>query len=239
VLVQLNDPLPEPFDAADLAFRVLEMVGVNGLAGGIVEVAGEGLNAHDSGARRRLLAGLAATGCITAVAAMDEAPEEAWGHSGGLPLLNEWRTDPDAVVDEILVVNARDVAPRVLLPEGRLAYPEALRTLRLARVLVGGCTGGDAGSLEAALKRFERRPPAPQVETFLVPASEKVMHELQQGGLADRAQRAGCPLLAPHQLSPPSGLTFSTSACLDRRAVVASPATIVASAHLGQAVGGA
>jgi homoaconitase/3-isopropylmalate dehydratase large subunit len=235
-LVRLNDALPPGCDPVDAALRLGLEAGLAGLSSSVLTFEGDGVDRLGMGGRRRLLASAAVSGCLTAFGPLDEQVRQEWWR---LPVFRppspqdfvRLRPDPEARHDEILVVNAGGLEPLALSPRPASVVPVArLGSPPLERVAIGGCVGGDPDSLLSALEALEARPPRTGVEVHLVPASEGVLQQAESAGWHERARRIGVHVSRPSTL--PASLDASTSSCLGE-GFVASPPTLVASAHEG------
>lgn len=238
-LVQINDPLPPGTGPVDLALHLAREAGPHGFAQAVLEFAGPGLAHLNLPQRRRLCAAVAAAGPLTALAPFDAAAR-AHATQLGLPTGTQLaeghlQSDPEAVHDELVIVNAAELVPLVAAPtRGVVSSAVSLRGQRIQRILLGGCVAGDLDTLTAATRRLEEAPPAPAVEVFLVPASQALLRTATEAGLKERLAALGATLAAPHELPAANSPILATTPCLAPNALLASPETLLATAHEGR-----
>lgn len=239
-LVRINDSLPGGVDPIDVDLWLSREAGPSGFAGAVVEFAGEGLAGLDLGGRRRLCGAAAATGCVTALCRVDEVTRAAWEPLASVPgptrtRLDALAADDAAPHDELVVVNAAELAPLVRAPGSTSAeFVDAVPSRPVATVLLGGCVGGDTASLAAAVGLLERKPPQPGVQVWLVPATPHVEAELRAAGFCERAERVRARIAGPAECPRSAPEALATSPCLAPAAALAGLPTCVASAHAGR-----
>jgi len=238
-LVRVNDALAPACDALDIGLRLGQEAGPAGFASLVLAFEGDGVDRLDVGARRRMLAAASVTGCLTAFGPLDERVRQEWWR---LPVTRppspeefvRLRPDDGARHDEFVVVNASTLEPLALTPRGGLIRPVSqLGQVPLRRVAIGGCVGGDQDGLLHALEALERRPPHPEADVHLVPASEATFRRAEAAGWIERAHAIRVHVSPPSHL--PAALDAATSPCLGD-GLVASPLTLAASAHEGRLV---
>lgn len=214
--VTVNGTLAPGVSAKDLALYLIAKYGAAGGKRCAIEFAGEAISALEIEERLTLCNMAVEFAAFTALIAPDartfayvagrpfspatEHEAAASAHWAGL------RTDGDAVFDEELVIDARDVSPQVswgtspehtvalngtvpLDADARaLAYSgltpgAAVRGLPIGGAFIGSCTNGRLSDLKAAAEILRGRRVAPGVRAVCVPGSQAVRREAAALGI--------------------------------------------------------
>ncbi len=221
--VEITGALPFGVTAKDLILSVIQAIGVDGGVGHVIEYRGHAVAdltmegrmtvcnmSIEAGARAGLIAPDETT--FAWLKGRPHAPEgDRWDEA--LAAWRELRTDPGAVFDRTVTLDATTFAPtvtwgttpamsvpvsgRVPLPEETrdadqarraLAYMgleggEAITDLRLDRVFIGSCTNGRLSDLRAAARVVAGRRVADGVHGMVVPGSYPVKLAAEAEGL--------------------------------------------------------
>lgn len=210
--VHVNGPPAPGVDAIDAAFHLLREGGVGGYANAVLEFHGD-VAAFTPSQQRRLLEATAPTGALTAIA-VPQGPDESAVAA---------RADPDAVYDELVVLNADQLQPLVASPHRGLVGPARQLVGRpVERIVVGGCVGGDREALQTLARDLRGGRVPARIELLVVPASEPLYLEIAGDEVGAALAAAGAQLCKPHEI-PIGGdaPTLATSSCLAPDALLA------------------
>jgi 3-isopropylmalate/(R)-2-methylmalate dehydratase large subunit len=222
--VRIDGVLGNGVSAKDLALSLISRIGAGGAVGHAIEYAGSTVSAMSMEARMTLCNMSIEAGSRTGLVAPD-ATTFAWVEgrpraprgSAWDSALAYWRTlssDPDAVFDAEVAIDAAAVAPQVswgtspdqvtqidgAVPQDAdakaLAYMGLERGQRLAglaidHVFVGSCTNGRIEDLRAAAGVIAGRHVAAGVRAMIVPGSGLVKRQAEAEGLRETFEAAG------------------------------------------------
>ncbi|KQS04145.1 isopropylmalate isomerase [Sphingomonas sp. Leaf357] len=222
--VTIDGPLGHGVSAKDLALALIGRIGAAGAIGHAIEYAGSTVAAMSIEARMTLCNMSIEAGSRTGLVAPDEttfawvegrprAPHGAdWARA-----LAYWRTlpsDPDAVFDADVTIEARTVAPQVswgtspdqvvaidgavpadadakALAYMGLEHGQRIAGLPIDHVFVGSCTNGRIEDLRAAAGVVTGHRVADGVRAMIVPGSGLVKRQAEAEGLRDTFEAAG------------------------------------------------
>lgn len=228
--VRVDGRLAEGVTAKDLALHLIATHGADGGRRMAIEFAGEAVTALDLEARLTLCNMAVEFAAFTALMAPDEvvfrhvrnrefAPKEAMFDRA----LAEWEqlaTEPDAIFDDEISLDARRIAPRITWgtsPGQGMAIDAAVpadadrqalhymglspgRPLTGEKVdgaFIGSCTNGRLGDLRAAAAILRGKRVAAGVRAVCVPGSQAVSRAAEAEGIADVFRAAGFEWGAP------------------------------------------
>jgi homoaconitate hydratase family protein len=239
--------------AKDLILRLIGLVGAAGANYRSVEFAGPGVAALSLDERLTITNLAAEMGAKNACFPVDDTTREWLDHRG-------IAYDPDRIVplddaadfERRESVDLGDIEPMVALPHkvDNVAKVSEVEGKPFQQGLIGTCTNGRLSDLAEAAAVLEGRRVHPDVRLLVLPASEEVYDAaLAEGHLAvlHRAGavilNSGCgPCLGAHQGALAPGETCLSTAnrnfkgrmgCAEAEIILASPATVAASAAKG------
>ena len=207
--------------AKDLILGTIGQIGVSGGVGHVIEYAGSAIRALSMEGRMTVCNMTIEGGGRAGMIAPDETTFAYVEGRVAAPkdfarAVDEWRrlpSDPDAMFDIEVVVDAASLAPQVTwgtTPEmvvpvtGRVPTPEewgdaesarralaymglqggeAIEDIAIDTVFLGSCTNGRIEDLRAAAKVVEGRTVAPTVRAMVVPGSRQVKVQAESEGL--------------------------------------------------------
>ena len=229
--VEVAGALPFGVTAKDLILGIIAQIGVEGGVGHVIEYRGEAVEALSMEERMTVCNMSIEAGARAGLIAPDEttfawlkgrahAPEgDDWDTA-----LEQWRalrTDPEAVFDTVVEVDASAMAPTVTWGttpamsttiDGAVPRPdetrdpqqtqraleymgldggEAITDLRVDRVFIGSCTNGRISDLRAAAEIVDGHRIAAGVHAMVVPGSYPVKLQAEAEGLDDVFRAAG------------------------------------------------
>jgi 3-isopropylmalate/(R)-2-methylmalate dehydratase large subunit len=217
--VRIDGELVEGVTAKDTILTLIGMIGASGAVGHAIEYQGPVVRAMSMEARMTLCNMTIEAGARIGLIAPDDT---TFAYLNGRPMaprgamweaaLDHWRglaSDPDAVFDREVVVDASAIEPQVSwgtspdqviaisgrVPAGTdprqgtaLAYMGlepgmAIEGLPIDRAFIGSCTNGRIEDLRAAARVVAGRTVAPSVRAIVVPGSGMVKHQAEAEGL--------------------------------------------------------
>jgi 3-isopropylmalate/(R)-2-methylmalate dehydratase large subunit len=216
--------------AKDLILGTIGHIGVDGGVGHVIEYAGPAIESLSMEGRMTVCNMTIEGGGRAGMIAPDETtfdwytrPPGGESRREGAPdptPLEEWaalRTDPGAVFDRELVIDAGSLSPQVTwgtnpgmvtdvtgsVPEPRdegqrraLEYMDLepgtpIAEIRLDRVFIGSCTNSRIGDLREAAEVARGRRVSDRVRAMVVPGSQQVKEQAEAEGLDDVFRSAG------------------------------------------------
>jgi len=217
--VNIQGRLPDGVAAKDLALHIIGEIGIHGGTGHVIEYAGDAVRALDMEARMTLCNMTIEAGARAGMVACDEVTVEylrgrprcpqGAAFDAAAARWREYRSDPGAVFDREVVIDATRVAPTITwgtdpsmsvqasgtVPEGdTLELRRALKYMGLEGgrpltgtpvhvVFIGSCTNSRISDLRAAANILRGRKVAPGIRMLVVPGSESVKAQAEQEGL--------------------------------------------------------
>jgi 3-isopropylmalate/(R)-2-methylmalate dehydratase large subunit len=242
VRVHVNGPVPPSVSATDLVLHMIQDVGFDGYGGAVLEFQGDAVDGMDPFQRAELLGAASMTHCLTALAPLTESSLRTLTRLGAKAVvtagqLADFRPDDEAVYRELCIINADDVAPVMADPRRGLVRPVAHWSGKtVARVVLGGCLGGDLAALRTLADLVEDDAPAQGVDVVMVPNSAKVHEEANRDGVVRRLEAAGCRVVTPASPGegPERGAEMTNNPCLAPEGLVAGLPTLAASWSTGR-----
>jgi 3-isopropylmalate/(R)-2-methylmalate dehydratase large subunit len=208
--------------AKDLILATIAQMGVAGAAGHVVEYAGPAIQSLSMEGRMTICNMTIEGGGRGGMIAPDETTFEWVIGRPGAPasVPEEWlglNSDPDAVFDREIVVDAAGISPMVTwgttpgmvvpvteaVPEPRSEQDERaleymglepgipIQEIKLDRVFIGSCTNSRIGDLRAAASVIDGHRVAHGLYAMVVPGSQQVKAQAEREGLDEVFKRAG------------------------------------------------
>jgi len=220
--ITVDGALPASVTAKDLALHIVAMLGSGGARGKVVEYAGSAIATLSMEERMTLCNMATELAAFTAVIAPDDKTIEYLHGRTYAPSGADWadavdywrglRSDPDAIFETDVRINAADVAPMLSwgtspqqsIPLGRkipapgmtngsgdersleymgLQAGSALIGLPIDAAFIGSCTNARLSDLRRAAALLRGRKVAPGIRAICVPGSSAVKAEAEAEGL--------------------------------------------------------
>ncbi len=256
VRVLIDGELPPWVVAKDVALSLVGALGADGADYASLEFAGTTVEAMSVASRMVLTNMAAEMGAKNAFVAPD-CRTRAWLQARGVAC-GDWTPvlpDPDAAYERVLDWDVSALAPQVAIPHrvDNVAPVAEVAGVSIDQALIGTCTNGRLEDLASAAAVLRGRRVADGVRLLVLPASRRVLLEaLKQHVIADLVAAGatvlnpGCgPCLGAHEgCMAPGEVTISTAnrnfqgrmGSRDSAIYLASPATVAASAVMGEIV---
>jgi len=250
--VVVSGVLPPRVSAKDVILHVIGDLGADGADYRSVEFAGETVREMSIASRMVLCNMAAEMGAKVSVVLPDEETRQ-WLADRVRVRYEEVHPDADAAYERVIEYDVVGLAPQVARPHrvDNVVDVTAVAGTRIDQALVGTCTNGRLEDLAMAADILRGRHIAPGVRLLVLPASREVLlAALQAGVICDLVSagatvlNAGCgPCLGAHQgCMAPGEVTISTAnrnfkgrmGCKEAEIYLASPATVAASALVGE-----
>jgi len=112
----------------------------------------------------------------------------------------ENRPDKDAVYFREEIIDLSQIKPAVAMPHHPTNYSTLAsisRPIRIQKVYIGSCTGGQLNDIEIVVQNLKKRNVNESVKLFIQPASYTIYEEACNNGYIDIITKAGAVVLSP------------------------------------------
>lgn len=187
----LGSPPPE-ISAKDIMLFLIGQLGCDGAIGRVLEFCGEAIDRLPIDERMTLANMAIECGAACGLIAPDAITYEYLGdRSKGVT------SDADAEYERTYTFDLSDLEPQVAAPPkpDRVVGISQLGEISITKAFIGSCTGGKLYDLAAAAAVLKGRQVAPQVELFVVPASQTVLQQAKVLGYVESLEQAGAIVL--------------------------------------------
>ena len=198
--VTIDGDLPSGSGAKDIILAIIAKIGTNGAQGHVIEYRGRAIEQLSMEARMTICNMSIEGGARAGMIAPDQTTFDYLKGRPHAPVGEDWdaaveywsslRTDPDAVFDTEVVLQAEDIADATerLAAERALEYMDLvpgtpLRDIKVDTVFIGSCTNGRIEDLRAAAEVVRGRKKAEGLRMLVVPASARVRLQAEAEGL--------------------------------------------------------
>lgn len=249
--VDLKGKLRPWVSAKDVILYVLQQLTVKGGVGKIIEYAGDGVQSLSVTDRATITNMGAELGATTSLFPSDENTRAYLAQQGREKDYVPMAADPDAVYDEVLVVDLDLLEPMAAKPHSpdNVDSVKNIGPIKVDQVAIGSCTNSSYGDLMKVAQILKGKKVHPDVSLVISPGSSRILAKLaENGAMADlilagaRIIENACgPCIGMGQ-SPKSGAvslrTFNRnfkgrSGTLDAQVYLVSPETAALSALTG------
>lgn len=202
IRINLNGTLPEGVFAKDVILHVIGRIGVNGATDRVMEFRGSVVDAMTMESRMTLCnmaieAGGTSGICMPDMVTVDYLwpfiKEEYSSKEAALVAFSQWRSDEDAVYEQVLDFDVSNLEPIVTFgykPDQVKPVTEIAGT-PVDQVYLGSCTNGRLEDLRIAARILKGKKIAPTVRGILSPATPKIYQDAMHEGLIDIFMEAG------------------------------------------------
>jgi 3-isopropylmalate/(R)-2-methylmalate dehydratase large subunit len=202
IRINLNGTLPKGVYAKDVILYVIGKIGVNGATDRVMEFRGPVVEAMSMDSRMTLCNMAIEAGGTSGICMPDGVTVDyLWPFiqsdyatkTAALADFSRWRSDDDAVYDQVLDFDLSALTPVVTdgyKPDNVKSITEMAGT-RVDQVYLGSCTNGRLEDLRIAASILKGKKIADNVRCILSPATPKIYREALQEGLIDIFMEAG------------------------------------------------
>lgn len=183
--------------AKDLILKVLNIMGVKGGVGKIIEYGGPGVLNLSVPQRATITNMGAELGATTSIFPSDERTFEFLKAQNRQVDWIELKSDSDAVFDEIFEIDLGELEPMVACPHS----PDNVKTvneligLKVDQVCIGSCTNSSFTDLMTVAQILEGKKVAEHTSLFIAPGSRQILTMIAQNGALATMIKAGARIL--------------------------------------------
>ncbi|MBN2188115.1 MAG: 3-isopropylmalate dehydratase large subunit [Chitinispirillaceae bacterium] len=205
ILVNVTGKLPKGVFAKDVILEIIRRLTVSGATDRVIEFSGETADAMSMEERMTMANMAVEAGATSGVFGPDGVTldylwpfvKDDFGNDRDKAAASykKWRSDPDAVYDKLLSIDASGLEPSATVgfkPDQvkRLSELEKEK-LRVDQVYIGSCTNGRISDIREAAKIVKGRSLAPHVRGILCPATPEAYRKALDEGLITVFMDAG------------------------------------------------
>ncbi len=251
IKINLEGKLPPYVGAKDIILRVLQMLGVKGGVGAVMEYSGEGVKSLSVPQRATITNMGAELGATSSLFPSDEITRAFLRAEEREDAFTELYPDEDAVYDAEYTVNLSELTPLAACPHSpdNVKAVSELEGMKIDQVCIGSCTNSSMLDMLTVAAMLKGKTVHPDVSLSISPGSKQVYTMLAEcGALADliaagaRILECACGPCIGMGFSPKSaGISLRTfnrnfearSGTADAGVYLVSPETAAASAIAG------
>lgn len=198
----LNGVLPKGVYAKDAILYLIGLIGVNGATDRVMEFRGPVVDAMTMESRMTLCnmaieAGGTSGICMPDMVTVDYLwpfiKDEYADKNAALAAFAEWRSDDDAVYDQILNIDLSNLEPTITFgyKPDQVKPVSQIAGEPVDQVYIGSCTNGRLEDLRIAASILKGKKIAPTVRGILSPATPHIYQQAMKEGLIDIFMDAG------------------------------------------------
>jgi homoaconitate hydratase family protein len=200
IVIELIGTLPHYLSAKDIMLFILGQIGCQGAVGKVIEFRGSIIQNLSMDERMTLsnmaiecgaICGFIAPDLITQEYLQDKLQDRRHRQKEQLT------ADDNARYERIYTFDLTDLEPQIACPPkpDRVVNISQLPEIPIDLAFIGSCTGGKLSDLAQAAAVLKNRRIAPNVQMFVVPASQKVKQQAEKLGYFAIFERAGVQIL--------------------------------------------
>ena len=198
IKVELKGSLQPWVSGKDVILHLIGQIGVDGALYKSLEFTGEGAESLDMDDRLTICNMAIEAGAKNGIFPVDHKcsafltgrSKRAW---------KVYKADEDAVYEQTITIDLSSLESTVSyphLPENTHPASEG-GDIRIDQVVIGSCTNGRLGDMEAAYKVFKGRKVAQGVRVIIIPGTMEVYRECLRRGYTESFIDAGCVVSTP------------------------------------------
>ncbi len=197
VRVNLINSLQPWVSAKDVILRILQILGVKGGVGKIIEYGGDGVLSLSVPERATIANMGAELGATTSIFPSDSKTLEFLAAQGRK---NDWveiKSDSDAVYDEELEIDLSRLTPMVACPHSpdNVETVESLAGLKIDQVCIGSCTNSSYSDMMKVAQILKGKKVADHVSLVVAPGSRQILSMMASNGALNSMVDAGARVL--------------------------------------------
>jgi 3-benzylmalate isomerase len=196
IIIELSGKLPEHLSAKDIMLFILGQIGCQGATSKVIEFRGSIINNLSMDERMTLCNMAIECGALCGLIAPDAITYD-YLERRGCSEFNAVYSDADAEYDRIYCFDLSNLESQVACPPkpDRVTNISELDEIAIDLAFIGSCTGGKLSDLREAAAVLQNRRVHPQVQMYVVPASQEIRQKAQELGYFDIFERAGVQIL--------------------------------------------
>lgn len=249
--INLTGQLKTFVSSKDIILKVLEILGVKGGVGKVIEYYGSGIKSLSVPERATITNMGAELGATTSVFPSDEITKQFLDAQGRSSVFKELTADADCIYDHNIEINLSELEPLAAAPHSpdNIKSIASLEGIKVNQVAIGSCTNSSYTDLVKVAKILKGKTVHPSVSLVISPGSKQVFEMLAKDGyLADlisagaRILESACgPCIGMGQAPSTNAVSlrtfnrnfFGRSGTKDASIYLVSPETAAASALTG------
>ena len=196
IVFELSGTLPKHLSAKDIMLFILGKIGCQGAIGKVMEFRGSIIEQLSIDERMTLSNMAVECGAMCGLITPDAVTKE-YLKDKGVSEFNIIRGDADAECDRVYRFDLSSLEPQIACPPkpDRVVGISKLAEVPITLAFVGSCTGGKLADLAEVAKVLKDRRIHPQVQMYIVPASQSVRQQAEALGYFDIFKQAGVEIL--------------------------------------------
>ena len=196
LLIELEGELPENISAKDIILFILGKIGCEGGRGKVLEFRGSIVNQLPLDERMTLCNMAAECGALSGLIAPDKLITDYVESLTEEPY-EVIVSDRDAEYEKIYTFDLSNLEPQIACPykPDRVVGVSELEDVSITKAYIGSCTGGKLFDIAEAAKAIEGYQVAPNVDLFVVPASQEIRQQAEKLGYFNILTEAGAKIL--------------------------------------------
>ncbi len=249
--IKLTGQLKTFVSSKDIILKVLEILGVKGGVGRVIEYYGEGIKSLTVPERATITNMGAELGATTSLFPSDEVTKKFLDAQDRSSAYKELSADDDCMYDHNIEINLADLQPLAAAPHSpdNIKTIASLEGMKVNQVAIGSCTNSSYTDLVKVAKILKGKTVHPTISLVISPGSKQVFEMLAKDGyLADlissgaRILESACgPCIGMGQAPSSNAVSlrtfnrnfFGRSGTKDASIYLVSPETAAASALTG------
>jgi aconitate hydratase len=195
--INLTGRLQPWVSAKDVALKMLDIFGVRGNVGVVVEYAGPGVKTLSVPERATITNMGAEMGVTTSLFPSDSETRRFLRAQGRESDWMEWKADGDAEYDRVVDLDLSEIVPLAAAPHspGNVVKVADLKGLKVDQVLLGSCTNSSYKDVATVARILRGRTVHPNVSFAVAPGSRQVLQMATRDGHVADLLAAGARLL--------------------------------------------
>ncbi|NVF12366.1 aconitate hydratase [Anaerococcus sp. AGMB00486] len=249
--INLKNELKDSVNAKDLILYILGKLSVKGGTGFIMEYTGEGVKSLSVTDRATICNMGAELGATTSIFPSDENTLKYLKSQNREKDYVMLSADDDAIYDESMEIDLRDIKPAVAKPHFPDQYEivENLPKIKLDQVAIGSCTNSSYKDMMKVASILDGKKVHPDISLVISPGSATILEKLSENGALSKMIKAGArilesgcgPCIGMGQAPKSKGVSLRSfnrnfkgrSGTMDAEIYLASPETCAVSAIKG------
>jgi len=196
--ISVDGRLADRVSAKDLSLHTIGMLTADGATYKSVEFSGSTIHSLSMDGRFTLANMAVEMGAKFCPFHMDDKTR-AWYAGRGVAASRGVASDPEAVFEKRVEIDASDLVPKVARPHrvDDVCDAMSLRGTAVQQVFLGTCTNGRMDDLESAARLLKGKTVKKGVRMVVAPASREILISAVEKGIVSQLVKAGALFLAP------------------------------------------
>ncbi len=197
IKVELTGVLPAHASAKDVSLKLLQILGVKGGVGYIIEWGGEGIKTLSVPERATITNMGTELGATSSIFPSDDRTREFLKAQGREKDYISIAADDNATYDRIIKINLSEIEPMVACPHSpdNVKSVDEIGEIKVDQVCIGSCTNSSIIDLERAASILDGRVASPGVSLTISPGSKQVLTMISQNGTLSKLLNSGSRIL--------------------------------------------